>query len=293
MTEYVTAQIQDEELAAKWRRVAADYDGTKSDLIKDLINDEFEFRGLSLDEDIEAGVENDVPEIVDEYDPDSFDRELEAEEVDDILAHVDEPRLSSDHVSRDSCKQGRHVDVVTAVARYEMTSASKDDIRDLASELGWYTSHFLGNNKNQLDVPGKVMTRLGGSGRETEKVETNKTKQRAEEIWIKSVYLSVYGDGDDFENVQEIRPKLREMKDLIINEYEMVDNDDLVDIVATMLYNRDTPVLDPDVDAIDTPKDVVEWYDSEKANGWTDDDLAQMVDDFEALVDEYVAVVEE
>ncbi len=292
MTEYVTAQINDEELAAKWRSIIADYDGTKSDLIKELINDEFEFRGIDIDADISTNDENEVPEIVEKYDPEEFGRELKLEELEEILKHVNEPRLSSDHVSRDNAKQGRHVDVVTGVARYELTSADKDDIRNLAEEMGWYTPHFLGTNKNQLDVPGKVMERLGGSGRETEKVEIDDTEERAEEILTKAVYLAVYGDSDDFQRVQAIRPKLREMEDLIINEYELVD-EDVVDMVAVMLYNRDKPVLGADLEAIKTPKDAVVWYESNETDRWTDDDLAQMVDEFECLVDEYVGLHEE
>jgi len=170
--------------------------------------------------------------------------------------------------------QGKHVPLVTAMARYELDAVTESDVRQLCRDVGLDSPYYLDGKSNHINVPKKVVRRLGGSGKTTEEVST---ETGPEAILGRAAAASVLhldtGDAEqiDLERmVSQAREALKQHEDEI---RALTEHDETVDVMRGAMYQlvgeaegRVLGGLGYDADEIEeinwarTPGELVDWY---------------------------------
>ncbi|WP_135821237.1 hypothetical protein [Halostella litorea] len=159
MAKRLNADI-DDDLEALLDACVADSDyEAETKYIRNLIREDAEERGLTAADAPDAD-DSDEQSIVETYDPDAEGVELTKDELKRLSGDVDE--INPDHVPRDTIPNGHAEALVTAMTRYKHDRVHRDDVVQICKSVGLTSNHYLRDRKNDLNVPGLVVDRLGG-----------------------------------------------------------------------------------------------------------------------------------
>jgi len=157
MVEHPSTHLYDEGRCARWNALVEEYDGAKSDLLREIIDEAAARRLDGVEpEDVLADGEDEEPPITETYDPDEYDGELTPEELKELKGEVEE--INPDHVPYGEVPNGYAVPLVAAMSRYEYDRVSRADVTDICVEVGLTSDYYL----EDKDVPGRVVQVVGG-----------------------------------------------------------------------------------------------------------------------------------
>lgn len=293
MVEYPSTTLTDDERQKNWNRLTEQYDGSNSDLLRELIDEAAETR-LDDPENVEGEDEGEKEQsIAETYDPDDYDGELlTTDELREMSGVVEE--INPDHVDDyvESVPNGEAVPLVSAMTRHEHDRVGRDDVVEICRDVGLDTDYYIGSNSGDLNVPAKVSKRHGGSGRTDEKVNVDTA---AEDVIRKACVLSTLqvdaGNGVALKPwVVEAYEEWKGLNDDEVEEWVGLDDDRVAvtftaDVIRKALFELGVTgsgrVLDgveydeerlAEVEWPRDPEGLVEWYVDSEEPGWAENE---------------------
>jgi hypothetical protein len=261
----VNAFIYDEARADKFDAIVEDRDEKKSEVIRQLIDEEYERSDVDIEDLEENEEETSLPE---RYDPDA-DYSLRKDDIKELAGEVDE--INPLHVKIGEMPSGKDAVLsVMAMAEYEgKTSAVA--VTEICEQVGLDSDYYLDT------IPEKVVRRMRQEHRRQE--QKNQSKLSNEEKIVFGVNACMGNMDNVGDNIRRVRKMYKSIDDEErYKEYGRMDIQ-CDEIVSEALYKlkKDADSLTGDVDVFESPTDLVDWYSTENDEGWMNDKSLQLV----------------
>jgi hypothetical protein len=270
----ITVPVYDKNRLEKIEALCRETDESKTDLIRRLVDEEFERQDVDLD-DLDGDEEE--TSLVDEYDTEG-DYTLEKDEIKTLIGEVEE--INKEHIVYGEVPAGSDaIRAVEAMVRYETDVVSKDLVRQICLQVGLDSDYYLDR------IPRRVMQKLGGDGKEN---ETTVAEDKVEDIVTVAVKACIAKN-----------PEINDKIEKVYGGYKSIDREDRLgsfrrtgnfanDVVLAKLKSMKRAGVQVDLtdETHDTVDDLVNWYVEEEDPKWGDNDGLRevIVEDLEDFV---------